>query len=757
MQRQQRQQLADQAADPLAKQAADPLAKQAAPPPGPPPARRHTHGLFADENDARGFWVDVNHVTGGEPDWVYVNVDKRGDEQMRTLMKYLGYPDVIEPEKNGGGSQDGDGSNGDTSNASNRGGDEVGGVLLFSNLRLFVDSLTPETSYYFNDILSKIHPGKSINILHIVTAPLHYVYGENPRGANDRRWLLSEGIAEACMSLWQVFSGIHSRLRPERTVTVFNLHLYDILKEGDAPYLQDEFKTSSTKRGFSDSESTLHLLGWNAETKEYTQEPEQQQEQLSKIMKDHDINFVFCAGGETHWLRSRLAATGCLDKGSAFDVGKPNIVWSGFSSGAIVLGSTTELCAAKNFSTVTNPKRTYPHPEHDDVSVLLNNTHQSCTFNTGYIPDRPPPNCQYSALKMFDGVVFPHYTVFDSEPLIDWFHSKEPVLRIADKMCFAFGIGGGENDASYALTNAQLELDEQTAVLRAEQSFPQMLKHIPGIRISTIQDLVQRVQLYHNLLELQELDVHRNALRVNMGKTGVTTDDDDLMKEEIFEGMSLQDLERSNRESLREVYELLGNIRLRNEAFAYEMQHQEYACQAKMEQVTEIKDHIKKGCEGADIQHLLMTPDRLSGVRPWNIVIDLETGISVSGQAFLKWEIVDEVKNDDEGVLKEVLKVLKVTPFYTQEHPELHDAIIEIARLLNVSKVYMVEDGKQVPVVMAKRVLPPQPNPQPNPQSNPEPDDPDDNWGGAAPISNVRERVLAASVAGMAIFAALLS
>ena len=824
-----------------AEKPAEKPAEQPAEQPAEKPTGRHTHGLFAGDKNERGFWVDVNHVTGGEPEWAYVDGDAdKKTASMKTFMTYLGYPDVIpieQLEKKGGG-------NG--SDAGNSVGG--GGVLLFSNLRSFSNSLTFETSEYFrNNILSKIQ-GESINILHIVTAKLATV---RDLGLKDKLQLLTECIAEASMSLKQVFDGItHHHPSPQgRSVKVYHLHLYDYGKEGDANHLQIEFKEDSR---FTDEERAIHLLGWDEKTKKYTPDPAEQQKQLSSILDDHKINVVFCAGGETHWLRSRLAATGCLDKsGSAFLARKDRIVWSGFSAGAINMGTTTELCAAKNFSTVTNPERLYPHPRYDDISDL------PCTFDAEKetLPDRPPETCEYSALGVFNGIVFPHYRVFNFEPIIDWFHStinahKIPVLRIAENICFTSGGIG-----AYALTNTPLGLDEHVADVMAERSFPGMLKHIPEISIDTVKDAVQRLDLnaWQNLPNLRDLKIHQNALRRIMNKPTEIIEKDALLSEMvIFKGLSIAELETSHGESLRKLYEQMGDMCLQYSGFSFEIQRMNFACRDQME-----KEILNKGSAVIDRVRTEFSDPKYHMNEHYidigDIVIDWNSGIRVKDRPFLlQWSF--NVKGELDIQWK-----WHYRPDYTDG---LYNVIMEIAALLGVGASEVLVDGKILEKQDGRLVE--QPEPEPDQDHDPQqlveedikgliqkactnshihrytnviegkweininwdtgivvngepflewsfdpPDsqnlvvttgfsqepiemlkhdgedgvygliamwlnavtvtadgeqvypelkkDPDEGWGGAAPVSNVRTRVLAASAAGMALFAALLS
>jgi hypothetical protein len=329
-----------------------------------------------------------------------------------------------------------------------------------------------------------------INILHIVTAPLHYINGDNPRPLDSRLELLSEGVAMASASLQQVFSGSLSEdfWEPNnRPVNVYHLHLYDPEMEADAQKqntaqtMIDTFEKSFRRYEVSEDKKMLHLLGWDWDETDkkykYNDDAVEQQKQLQGILTEHDINMVFCAGGETHWLRRRLAKTGCLDpKISAFLANKDKIVWSGFSAGAINLGTTTELCAAKNFSPLTNPKREYPNQTYDDVSVFINKAGGECKFDTNKIPETPPPDCDYSSLGVLEGTAFPHYE-YKFESMIDLEQDRNKVLgaviRMCDSMCFAINMteGPGEPGGPMMLTNKPYAFDEQAANRLVKASF----------------------------------------------------------------------------------------------------------------------------------------------------------------------------------------------------------------------------------------------------------------------------------------------
>ena len=448
------------------------------PPPQAPPGSGDEpfHGVFK-RDDQEGFWVDVNHTSGGVPSWEHVRSGE--DDDMSKVMQYLGFPD---PVVRAAANEAAPAAPAAAAEAAGGGGEKLS-ALLFSNLRSFCESLTDDNSVFIRDkILPAIAPGKeSINILHIVTAPLS---ASMINQSDEALRKLCRGVATASETLRQFFSGVfldYDAQPLERGVKVFHLHLYDPDSQPDERLI-DEF-AGSCGEDVSEAETVLHLLGWmkadgQDDGGKYDGNIEAQQEQLVSILTDNDINTVFCAGGETHWLRARLAAAGCLDlESSALLARKNELVWSGFSAGSIIMGSTTKLCASKNFSPLTNPERLYPHPEFDDIGMLLaEGNNGPCAFpRDGSVPTEPPPDCEYGGLGIVDATVVPHYDYGRFEALIQ---KDDRVFRICDPMCYAIHLV--PDDPLSVVSNKPYDEDTLAASSLTQASYPQLNFQIVG-------------------------------------------------------------------------------------------------------------------------------------------------------------------------------------------------------------------------------------------------------------------------------------
>jgi hypothetical protein len=174
---------------------------------------------------------------------------------------------------------------------------------------------------------------------------------------------------------------------------------------------------------------------------------------LENFIKEMNINMIYCAGGETHWLNKQMKENHLFETLKKPDFNK--IVWSGFSAGIINAGNTTAMAAEKVFNIKANKDRLLRGVGAvDDVTVIKSKTqgkrfcevydikddNQSTLVNT-----KTPDDCDMTGANWFhNGVVFPHYNPLWMEMIIDvmsqgkeniHFKDVDKLLIMADGEC----------------------------------------------------------------------------------------------------------------------------------------------------------------------------------------------------------------------------------------------------------------------------------------------------------------------------------
>jgi hypothetical protein len=349
----------------------------------------------------------------------------------------------------------------------------------------------------FNQVLQTITPYEHnhLNILNIVTAPLQYILPLNeaslktggPRPWEKRIEVISR-ISESVVMLKQLF-----RRNDRSVVNIFNIHLYDPEVEmynymKIYEYMNNEKEISIEALNvvdpstiFANENSLMNYFkdSVTAQIKDQNKVlsdagvPTQRfkpfekmlllcdkgtivgsEKKLEDFITEMNINMIYCAGGETHWLNKQMKENHLFET-----LNKPEfkqIVWSGFSAGIINAGNTTAMAAEKVFNVFANKDRLLRGVGAvDDVTVIKSKTQgkKFCEVYNNKTDDdkitlvhtKTPDDCDMTGANWFhNGVVFPHYNPLWMEMIIDvmsqgkeniHFKDVDKLLIMADGEC----------------------------------------------------------------------------------------------------------------------------------------------------------------------------------------------------------------------------------------------------------------------------------------------------------------------------------
>jgi hypothetical protein len=321
-----------------------------------------------------------------------------------------------------------------------------------------------------------------LNILNIVTAPLHYIVPLNIQGAlgnAPREWHkrgdVVKRIADSVIVLKKLF-----KLNETTTVNVINLHLYSPevemynymhidqdyrsemlknIKEAD-PKLR--FQHEESLRKFFTDEIKSQISGENKKLK-FTGLPVEnvtshdkylyfcdkgkifgtKNMSIESFISQMKINMIYCAGGETHWLHRQMKANGMFNILQK----QPKIIWSGFSAGVINAGYTTAMAAEKVFNILANPSRkTGEDASADDITALQKDdgSGDDCkvyeiNVNGSQPPsltlkhERTPKTCDTKAANWYNcGIVYPHFREKWGPMILDVLSKKNASVHFKD-------------------------------------------------------------------------------------------------------------------------------------------------------------------------------------------------------------------------------------------------------------------------------------------------------------------------------------
>ena len=332
---------------------------------------------------------------------------------------------------------------------------------------------------------------KELNILNIVTAPLHYivplniqgVFGNAPREWQKRGDVVKR-IADSVIVLKKLF-----KLNTDTKVNVINLHLYspevelynymhiaqdyrsEMLKNIKKADSNLRFQDEASLQKFFTHEIQLQISGENKKLKGMDLPVENvtshdkylyfcdkgqifgtENMSLENFIDTMKINMIYCAGGETHWLHRQMKTNNLFDILQT----KPNIIWSGFSAGVINAGYTTAMAAEKVFNINANPDRkTGEDASADDITALQKANGDDCEvyeiINSSQPPSltlnhyRTPNNCDTKAANWYSqGIVYPHFRekwgpmildVLSKKSDSDHFRAVKKIMILADGEC----------------------------------------------------------------------------------------------------------------------------------------------------------------------------------------------------------------------------------------------------------------------------------------------------------------------------------
>lgn len=319
-------------------------------------------------------------------------------------------------------------------------------VIGFSNTQSYVshtlrgDMTTPynilaesKEFQYFHKLVSLTFDNSTrledINILYIITGPLQYFVGDNPRDVKTRVDLLRHGLGLHGLGLKTLFGengkrkvNIHFIHFPDKNREFYNempteynqdQGLHDrMLQDTDQLFRSVDTFKEAFKYGLSEANIVSHQNGFpHLVFDEVDVHIADDKTDFEGLLFQKEINMIYCHGGETHWLRRQFVKTGFIETLKHHK----NIVWSGFSAGIILGGVSTGLAAAKQFSPILNPDREFPGPVGDDVvPILKKNTKDDCqllTFITSPLNLEYPPynTCSFDGTSMINKIIFPHY------------------------------------------------------------------------------------------------------------------------------------------------------------------------------------------------------------------------------------------------------------------------------------------------------------------------------------------------------------
>lgn len=322
---------------------------------------------------------------------------------------------------------------------------------------------------------------KELNILNIVTAPLHYIVPLNIHGVLSnapREWQkrgdVVKRIADSVIVLKKLF-----KLNADTKVNVINLHLYSPEVElYNYMHIAQDYRSEMLKN-IKEADSKLRFQDEASLQKFFTHEIQLQISDENKKLKDMDlpvknvtshdkylyfcdkgqifgtdnmdlntfidtmkINMIYCAGGETHWLHRQMKTN------KLFDIlqTKPNIIWSGFSAGVINAGYTTAMAAEKVFNRNANPDRkTGEDASADDITALQKADGSDCevyeiiNVNGSQPPsltlnhDRTPNTCDTKAANWYShGIVYPHFREKWGPMILDVLSKKNDSVHFRD-------------------------------------------------------------------------------------------------------------------------------------------------------------------------------------------------------------------------------------------------------------------------------------------------------------------------------------
>lgn len=338
----------------------------------------------------------------------------------------------------------------------------------------------------FNEVLKKLapHQHNHLNILNIVTAPLQYILPPNepsalsqgPRPWEKRIEVISR-ISESVVMLKQLF-----RKNNKSVVNIFNIHLYDPEVEmynymkingGDTQSIQTVMNVIDPSTVFANESSLMQyftksvvdqikvqnsvLRESNIPTQKFKSFEKMlllckegqivgpENKSLEEFIRHMDINMIYCAGGETHWLNRQMKENKLFETLNKSEFNR--IVWSGFSAGVINAGTTTAMAAEKVFNMHANPKRLLRGVGAvDDITVIKSkdpnkkfcevyNKIENNTIKLEYY--QTPEDCDMTGANWFcNGVVFPHYNPLWMEMIIDVMSkgNSNPHFKDVDKL-----------------------------------------------------------------------------------------------------------------------------------------------------------------------------------------------------------------------------------------------------------------------------------------------------------------------------------
>ena len=332
-----------------------------------------------------------------------------------------------------------------------------------------------------------------LNILNIVTAPLHYIVPLNLQSAVadaprewEKRGDVVKRIADSVLVLKKLF-----KLNSTTSVNVINLHLYSPEVEMynymhiAQDYREEMLKNIKTadpnviftnevsfQKYFTD-EIKSQITEENEKTRQYYMKVKNisthdkflyfcndgtifgtNDTNIQQFIEEMKINMIYCAGGETHWLHRQLKANGM------FEILKNNkhIIWSGFSAGIINAGYTTAMAAEKILNPIANPDRkTGKDAPGDDITALqkkIDGTKECDVYEVNTTTDPPsvelkitatPDDCDTKAANWYcKGIVYPHFRdkwapmildVLSRKQDSDHFRDVEKIMILADGEC----------------------------------------------------------------------------------------------------------------------------------------------------------------------------------------------------------------------------------------------------------------------------------------------------------------------------------
>ena len=223
-------------------------------------------------------------------------------------------------------------------------------------------------------------------------------------------------------------------------------------------------------------------------------DPEKPKEKLEQFIDANNIHVIYFVGGVTHWLQRQLKKIQFRKMLENLDKQRKKLVLSGNSAGAINLGVSTYLTAAK---------KTWSHWEHSDPIMDLSD--EKGTINTSIVDEypatqeNPPIGVDYAGMAAAPFVFFPHYVYTWESYLLHKYvgdfnivdQTENDLLRISETMIVLYVPpqlpSSSEPQLSYIFSNATLgaQIQEQISVYKAEGNHPEerpkeLDKEIPG-------------------------------------------------------------------------------------------------------------------------------------------------------------------------------------------------------------------------------------------------------------------------------------